>query len=410
MTIKLKLRNNRHKNGKSILVFLVREGERKVEISTGIALLTSQWDGKNFIYTDNSKESLELDILIDKKIRILKSATHNSIVDEWGISEVKKFIKSNGKRNLERVSFDDSAKRMINRNVIIKHFGNAESYRTAYNRISKYNFNRPLSFEDINYTFLRNWKDELIRDGLSLNTIGAYLRAVRAIFNEAIREKIISRDLYPFDKGKSLIPKSQRSKDIGLTSEQVKQVRDLDLVKGSSLSLARDIFLLGFYLRGLDFMDIVLLRTSDIVGGRLELKSRNKLRNREDGKPISIKLYPEANRIINYYIDKREDEFIFDFIKEHPDSNETAAKYYINKRGRYIKLFKELGKRIGAEFNLTTKVMRHTFSSIGRNERKVDREIIQELIGHSRGEVVYSYINKYSKGELDLEHFKIINI
>ena len=72
-----------------------------------------------------------------------------------------------------------------------------------------------LCFNDITVEFLRGYERYMLHSNKSLTTIGIHLRTLRAIVNEAIVNKIIPADMYPFGlerKKKYEIPTSRNKK------------------------------------------------------------------------------------------------------------------------------------------------------------------------------------------------------
>ena len=64
----------------------------------------------------------------------------------------------------------------------------------------RYTCKKRLLFEDIDYTFLKNFENDLLQRQVKVNTISIYLRTIRAIFNKAINEELTEN--YPFKKFK----------------------------------------------------------------------------------------------------------------------------------------------------------------------------------------------------------------
>lgn len=55
-----------------------------------------------------------------------------------------------------------------------------------------------LRFADITYTWLRDLEAWMEQRGNAVNTRSIHLRNLRAVYNEAIREGLISQENYPF--------------------------------------------------------------------------------------------------------------------------------------------------------------------------------------------------------------------
>jgi hypothetical protein len=56
----------------------------------------------------------------------------------------------------------------------------------------------------------------------SSNTVGIYLRQLRTVYNDAIGQGIVNRDLYPFTQKGFVIPLGRNEKK-ALTKEEVKK-------------------------------------------------------------------------------------------------------------------------------------------------------------------------------------------
>ncbi|MDO5760967.1 MAG: phage integrase SAM-like domain-containing protein, partial [Bacteroidota bacterium] len=138
---------------------------------------------------------------------------------------------------------------------------------------------------------------KLKQDNLSINTISIILRNMRAVFNFAITNEIISSDCYPFRRYKI---KQEETRKRALSLEQMRALINLHC-DSDKKSKFRDIFLLMVYLIGINTKD--LLNLKEITNGRIEYKRC------KTGRLYSIKVEPEAMAIINKY---RGSEFLLD--------------------------------------------------------------------------------------------------
>lgn len=402
----IKLDSRKNSDGKFRLIFFIRNGEKKMQESLGIFLSKEEWDGADYI-SNSSQQSYEIDLSIDEKKSLLKKANHKALINNWSAEKLMNYLNAEGDENKLKVDIKSYSKIIIERNQKTGHHGNAETYKTAINSLIKYNYEHKLLFEDINYNFLIGWKTLLLSKNISHSTIKSYFVAIKAIFNDAIKAEITS-SINPFNV-KGLIPKARKSPDKGLSSNHINLIESYEPKRNSRLFHTRNIFLLGFYLRGIDYMDIVLMKEGNLINGRYVARSRKKMRNRDEQTPLSIKVFPKAQKIIDYYL-KNKSEYLLPLVKAHPDESHESYRKFRNKRGEYIKQFNKMGKILNLPFKLTTKSIRHTFSTIARNEKNIDIGIIQELIGHSRNEVIDSYLNKFSEKQLDKAHSEVINL
>jgi integrase/recombinase XerD len=54
--------------------------------------------------------------------------------------------------------------------------------------------------------FLKDYENWMLRRGRSITTVGIHMRTLRAVFNEAIYQEVISKEFYPFGKRRYQIP------------------------------------------------------------------------------------------------------------------------------------------------------------------------------------------------------------
>ncbi|MBD0331202.1 MAG: phage integrase SAM-like domain-containing protein [Chitinophagaceae bacterium] len=99
--------------------------------------------------------------------------------------------------------------------------GTAVSYHCSYQSIKKFRGN--VRFSEITVSYLRQYEQWAKDNQISKSTIGIYLRSLRAVFNEAINEKIIGREKYPFGRKKYLIPTGKNIKK-ALKLEHIEQI------------------------------------------------------------------------------------------------------------------------------------------------------------------------------------------
>ena len=138
--------------------------------------------------------------------------------------------------------------------------------------------------------------------GMSVSGIKYYLTVIRAIFNACRAEyntefnTVIRNNPFEFYK----IPKApkprKRGNDISL--EELITLRDADLTEAQSF--ARDLFMLSFYLCGMNLKDL-FKQDWNIVNGRIEYERSKTKGKRADRAFISIKIPDEAKALLDIY-------------------------------------------------------------------------------------------------------------
>src|SRR5690606_684857 len=83
----------------------------------------------------------------------------------------------------------------------------AKSYETALNALMKFHNKPNLNLYDVTVSWLDQFEKYYVEDEKrSLTTVGIYTKTLRTIFNDAIEDKAISIDVYPFGSRKYKIP------------------------------------------------------------------------------------------------------------------------------------------------------------------------------------------------------------
>lgn len=141
-----------------------------------------------------------------------------------------------------------------------KKDGNATFYSSYLSAWKSYK--SQILFSEIDYNFLTKFKIHKLQD-ISPNGVNVYLKAIQAIYNEAVKRGIHKPTSYvsPFTGIKE---KATPTKDKYLTLEEMKVI--------ASKEVDHDYyryFMLQFYLGGLDFVDIANLKKEHIKKGRI---------------------------------------------------------------------------------------------------------------------------------------------
>lgn len=224
----------------------------------------------------------------------------------------------------------------------------------------------------------QNGKDVTInRDGLSDVSVIDYMTDIRTLFNAAMSEyNDEDRDHirimhYPFRKYK--IQRAPATERRNLSVEDIRKIKNIqesDLTL-SRTKLARDVFMLSFYLCGMNMAD--LYDVSELRDGRLSY-CRQKTKNRRLDKAfISIKVEPEAAELIDKYKDKSGVK-VFDFHTRYSDSHIFSSN--INKG------LKDLARLCSISSGLSTYYARHSWATIARNKCGVSKDDIDLALNH----------------------------
>lgn len=215
----------------------------------------------------------------------------------------------------------------------------------------------------------------LREENLSDTTIRIYLTLIKVILNYAGKMNYVTYSIHPFILFK--MPASN-VRELDLSIDELKRIRDVHLLK-SSLSIARDIFMLTYYLGGINLRDLLTYNFKDKDFMRY---IRHKTRNSKKGEnEIVFTLQPEAKVIIDKYLTK---EGYLKFGK------------YSSYKQIYSLIFRHIGKvsiLSGIKKKVTYYSARKTFAQHGYN-LGIQIEKIEYCIGHSmkNNRPIFNYI------------------
>lgn len=261
----------------------------------------------------------------------------------------------------------------------VNALGNLRNYETGILRMKE--FYGRLSYSEITYRRVLDFKEWLESSGRGSATVGNYLRTYRLLYNEMCRACELENKKPFVNVFKNLSVKSYRSKKkylrrIGIFRLELKK----KVLPGDEKYV--DLFLLLFYLAGADLVDVYFLKKKDVSGGRVSFW-RGKVQN---SPLIDVALHPKAAAILDKY-SVRDGEWIFPWRKD-PEG------YRVFRRNMYRGLTRyqvENGVQVhpGNE-KLGVKVARHSFANAAK-DLGVPYEVRRELMGHIENSVANYY-------------------
>lgn len=261
--------------------FIISYRGKRWQVSTGLKA-SVKFDGLTFPKTEKNA-----------KAKTGRLTYLYSEIDKWmlahpttPVSEAKEAIKG-------IVSGQDTT---ANTKTLLYYMGQfvetkaKDSTRTVYEMTMKRveRHDKAATFDTINREWLENYQTDELKRGRALNGIAIDLRNIRAVFNWAIDNDYT--DKYPFRK---FSIKTEREAYLWLNVDEMKELRDIEVEP--FMEKYRDLFMLGFYLIGINISDLLELPAGCIKHGRIQYR-RNKTARLYD-----IKVEPEAMEIINKY-------------------------------------------------------------------------------------------------------------
>ena len=154
-----------------------------------------------------------------------------------------------------------------------------------------------IRFDSITVDWLKRYEKHLLKEGKAYTTVGIYMRAIRAIVNEAKRGGIIKEAQYPFGKDRYEIPQGEGRK-LALNMQQIKAVVTYSDGREAT-ERYRDLWFFSYLCNGINFTDLLKLRYSNIVGDEICFYRQKTIRTSKTKKEIQATITPEMKIIIN---------------------------------------------------------------------------------------------------------------
>jgi site-specific recombinase XerD len=401
ITISLDTRKEK-KDGSYPLIYRISHKRNTIAISTGFSLKESDWDEKRKTvkasYKGLDTPARLNNLLQSKRAKLLTKITklfETGKLDQLSAAELKDTLietqRSGG-------GFLDYTQKQIELLKISGRHGSARAYHCMYQMVSNFRRKREIPLEEISGSFLRKLEADYLSRGNSLNGLAALLRSLRAVYNKAIKDKIVSADHYPF---KDYQIRKTATVKRAITQDAIQSVVGLELEQAHPLFHARNYFLFSYLTFGMNFSDMAWLKVSNLSEGRVKYV-RQKTKQVYD-----IKIMDALRPIIEYYtIGKKSDDFIFPIIKRLSPAD--RFKDILWARKRYNMNLKKLGAVCKITEDLTSYVSRHSAATAALF-LDVPVAAISKLLGHASLSTTQTYLKSLPDDVMDAYHERIAN-
>ena len=268
--------------------------------------------------------------------------------------------------------------------------GTASSYQTTINSILE--FKKNLSLYDVTPAFLQDYENHLTDDGKSNSTVGIYMRQLRAIINQAISDRVLSADMYPFKKYQ--IPAGRNIKKALSFDDLNKLLKHSP--KEEAQKKALDFWTLSYLCNGMNIADIIHLKPQNISGDYLHfIREKTKRTKKKDLRPIKVGLNEMAKTIIKRR--KNTDDanpYLFPVLEAN--LSPTTAKQRCQRFVKWINKHMELVRQeLEIEQPLGTYAARHSFSTVLKR-KGAPTSFIKESLGHSSELTTENYLDSFT--------------
>lgn len=303
----------------------------------------------------------------------------------------KRFTQTEQKVRTVGTLFDETITRLKSEGRV----STMQSYQTTWNNLLKYHRSKsPLQFQDITAEWLKGFERYLSTNGVGKTSAGIYSRTIRAVFNTAIADGLISRENYPFGNRRYQPPASRNIKKALLVDD----IRNIMAYKSDDEreEKARDLWIFSYLCNGINVKDMCRLRYKDVGEKFITFVRAKTARTRRVEEIIRIALLPEVAAVIARWGNKRTgnpDQRVFPLLDSDVDPVKERNKVQLVTRfiNTYIR---KVAQAVGIEKDITTYTARHSFATVLKRSG-APLEYISESLGHNDMRTTKSYLDSF---------------
>lgn len=389
-------RSKTYKNGTHPVMLRVTHNRQIKYYSLNANCRQEQWDNSKALFNKKYRGYHEknrlLRILEERAYKVLDTFLRDNKPFSFHSFE-QQFI-NEPKSITVFAFFDEIVEDLLKKEKI----GNYKAYRQTKGMLEKFFEKKKLMFTDIDYRFLKKFEVFLFGNGCRTPGVHFYMRTLRAVINEAIRQRLLSRDSYPFSTqfnkaGYSLSHLKSNAVPRPLSDSDMAKIKGFSFDEYPQLARSVRYFLFSYYARGINFVDMANLKWSNIYNGRLEyIRAKTQ-------KKYTIKLSSHLEKILLHFKGIN-DIYIFPILTEFHQTPMQKKNRCIKCLKHYNRDLKEVAKLLSIEVNLTSYVARHTYATTLKR-KGIDISVISEGLGHSDVETTKAYLEKFSSEIID---------
>ncbi len=382
-------------DGTCLIKMTVYQNSRKKRYGTEFHLRKEDWQKLN---APKLKDEKLKDV--QKKLNALKTEAEKLIetIVPFSFYSFEESFFNKVPINSDRTAYSETEKKRelstwfratISTLAANEQIGTADIYRSTFNSINS--FKKDLLLDDITFSFLQSYEEHLKTENKSLATIGIYMRHLRAIIKNAIKDKLVAEEDYPFRNYQ--IPTGQNVK---------KALKSLDVEKLLSYQPERpdhqkaiDFWIFSYLCNGMNFADIISLKPHSISGRFLFFYRQKTIRTKKrDLRPIKVGLSQRALSIIEKWRSREPgNPYLFPILEAGLSARKIKSRCcdfigWVNGR------MYEIGEKLEIDVKTNTYAARHTFSTVLKR-KGVPISYIKDALGHSSVVTTESYLDSF---------------
>lgn len=350
------------KNGERQIYIRITHNRRHKNVKTGMTALSSDVHGGE----------LTNGMLIDKVNEAMKEMRErcNSVGASLATMSIEQIVSIATTDNSFDDDFTSYFEKFIDRMKKDGRHSTAKNYTSALKSLRRYGGDR-ITFSQMTTDYVLAYKEYL--RSTSRRTSYSYIMLTACVYRSALKEyngdaledKLIKRNPFEIVKPDSnYIPRKR-----ALSVDEILRIRDCEAT--GMMLLARDVFMLSFYLVGMNLADLYELKP--MQDGKITYERKKTRTRRKDKAKMVLAVPPEAIPMFDAY--KSKDEGFALSLHEtflSSDNMTGSLSYHLSR----------IGKKVGIS-GLTFYAARHSWATIALNDCGIDIYTIEKALCHA---------------------------
>jgi site-specific recombinase XerD len=307
----------------------------------------------------------------------------------------KKYLRNKGDGSNIIYQYNEAVKKLKSNNSL----STASNYELAlksfieFLKTKKGKAHTNLTFADVTPDWLQKYENFMINDlKRSRTTVSMYVRTLRTIFNNAIKENDVEPEMYPFGKGKYQ-PPTVRNVKKAFSKDNLKQLFEVE-AQTPEQQKAKDFWFFSYACNGMNVKDIALLKRESIQGDKIIFYRAKTINTaKTDLKPVTVYLTDFSKAVIKNYANTNSNtdkkEYLFSILTTN--DTETVKHKKIKNFTRFINQnLKKLAVNNGLTDEISTYWARHSFATSAIRSG-ASMEFVMEALSHNNLKTTQNY-------------------
>ncbi len=257
-TVKVKLRPSLVEGKAGAIFYQITHNRKIQQITTKLRVQPADWDSDKGQPTSSAPNCSMIQNRVESDVALLKRVI--ACLEESGTDYSAADVVRRYQSPQSHISVLDYMRTQIEQLRAANRLGTAQNYDKTMHSFEAFLGAVKLPLATMTERVIAEYNAFLVQKGLVRNSVSFYMRVLRAVYNKAVRQKLIEQT----DPYADVYTGIDRTRKCAVSETVIAQLYRLELSEGSPLALTRDLFIFSYCTRSMAFVDIAYLRKSNL--------------------------------------------------------------------------------------------------------------------------------------------------